>query len=171
MRDQMNKGLKGWVPVALLFPLWAPLLVLVVLIVLVCLPFYWLYRAALRLLVQLLWVSRGKRVLFVYSRSPVWQEYIERTWLPRLGEQAIVLNWSDRAKWRSSMSLAPLVFRACAPATGFNPMAILFPRFPFTKRIGFFYAFRDWKHGNEIALRAAEAQLFEFVDSLRRLDA
>ncbi len=158
---------RQWVLVALLLPLGVAL----GLVLLLCLPFYWLYRSALRLLVELLWVTRGKRVLLIYSRSPVWQEYIESTWLPRLGDHAIVLNWSDRARWQSFRSLAALVFRAWAPSTGFNPMAILFPGFPHTQRIGFFYAFRDWKHGNAVALRTAEAQLFEFIDRLRRQDA
>jgi hypothetical protein len=158
---------RNWILVVVFLPLG----VAVGLVLFLCLPFYLLYRFALRVLVQLFWVARGKRILLVYSRSPVWQEYIESTWLPRLGEHAIVLNWSDRANWRSSWRLAALVFRVWAPSTGFNPMAILFPSFPRTQRIGFFYAFRDWKHGNEFALRAAEAQLFAFSDKLRTQDA
>ena len=50
-------------------------------------------------------------------------------------------------------------------------MAILFPRYLRTERISFFYAFRDWKHGNETALRDAETQLFHFIDGLRGQDA
>jgi hypothetical protein len=141
------------------------------LLLLLCLPFYFIYHLCLRTLVQLLWVARGKRVLLVYSRSPVWQTYIETSWLPRIREQSVILNWSDRATWRRTKPLAARVFNHWAPATDFNPMAIVFLRFPRTQRIGFYYAFRDWKHGNETALRAAEAELFGAVSQQRGLSA
>ena len=157
---------------SLIIALFVPLLLLyVLLIVVVFLPFYLTYRLLLRLVVELLWVGRGRRILLVYSRSPVWQAYIETNWLPLLIDHAVVLNWSDRATWRRKQPFAARVFRHWAPDSNFNPMAILFERFPRTRHIGFYYAFRDWKHGNEGALRAAESQLFGFVERLSRTNA
>jgi hypothetical protein len=99
----------------------------------------------------------------------VWQEYVEKNWLPRLGDHAMVLNWSDRASWKGRRSFAVWVFRHWAPSEDFNPMAIVFPRFRTAKRIGFYYAFRDWKHGKEEVLRYAEKQLFAYVAEVQSL--
>ena len=49
----------------------------------------------LHMALWLVWGTLGRRVLFVYSNSPVWQEYIEQNVLPRLPETAVVLNWSN----------------------------------------------------------------------------
>ncbi len=143
-----------------------PLLILTLLLVLVGLPFYWAYRLLLRLAVEVFWGARGRRILLVYSRSPVWQQYIEANWLPRLCDHSIVLNWSDRANWKRG-SFAVWVFRHWAPSRNFNPMTILFPRFRPSRTIGFYDAFRDWKHGKDHSLREAESRLFAFVDALQ----
>jgi len=144
--------------------LFSPVILLVLAILLVCLPFYLVYGGCLRLLVQALWVARGKRILLIYSRSPVWQAYVEDTWLPQVAEQSIVINWSDRSTWWRSHPFATCVFRIWAPRHGFTPIAILFgPGFR-TQRVEFYDAFRDWKHGNESALRAAETKLFSFAN-------
>jgi hypothetical protein len=155
----------------ILIVVFSPLVLAGLLLLLLGLPFYWLYRLLLRFVVEMLWAARGRRILLVYSRSPVWQDYIETKWLPRLRDHAVVLNWSDRATWRRTNPFAAWVFRHWAPSENFNPMAILFPRFPSTRRIAFYLAFRDWKHGNDAALREAENRLFEFVDGLRRPSA
>lgn len=143
--------------------LW-PVVVVALMVALVALPFYGLYRLVLRCLVEVLWCARGRRILLIYSRSPVWQHYIESHWLPRLGDRAVILNWSDRAAWWRTAPFAALVFGHWAPYEDFNPMALVFRGFPRTRRIGFFYAFRDWKHGKDGTLKAAEAELFGFVD-------
>ena len=140
-------------------------------ILLVVVPLYFLYRALLRLLVELLWVSRGRRILLIYSRSPIWQEHIETTWLPRLQRHAVVLNWSDRKEWHRVAPLSGWVFRHWAPPRNFNPGVILFPGFLSTRQLGFYDAFRDWKHGNDRALRQAESELFAFADGLDKRDA
>jgi hypothetical protein len=138
--------------------------ILAIPVFLVVAPLYFLYLGLLRLMVELLWVARGKRVLLIYSRSPVWQEHIESTWLPRLGDRAVILNWSDRKQWSSGSPFTALIFRHWAPPRNFNPGVILFPGFLRTKQLGFYDAFRDWKHGNEAPLRKAEMELFDFVD-------
>jgi len=144
--------------------LFSPVILLVLAILLVCLPFYLVYGCCLRLLVQALWVARGKRILLIYSRSPVWQAHVEDTWLPQVAEQSIVINWSDGSTQGRSHPFATCVFRFWAPRHGFNPMAILFGPGLRTQRVEFYDAFRDWKHGNESALRAAETKLFSFAN-------
>lgn len=146
----------------------SPVVFVCLLVLLVGLPFYWGYGLVLRLAVEILWGVQGRRILLVYSRSPVWQEYIETNWLPRLRDHAIVLDWSDRANWKRRRSFAVWVFRHWAPSENFNPMAILFPRFRRSRTIGFYYAFRDWKHGKDRSLKEAESHLFAFAGGLRR---
>ena len=53
-----------------------------------------LYGGALYLLVWLLWLPKGKDILFVYSDSPIWREYMTTEILPVVEARAVVLNWS-----------------------------------------------------------------------------
>lgn len=41
-------------------------------------------------------ISQNRFILFVYSDSPNWKSYIERSILPQIQDYAIVLNWSER---------------------------------------------------------------------------
>jgi hypothetical protein len=145
----------------------SPLLFVLLLVLILGLPFFVIYRVLLRLAFEALVTAKGRRILFVYSRSPVWQEYVERNWLPLLADNAMVLNWSDRASWKGRWSFAVWVFRRWAPSENFNPMAIVFPRFRLARRVGFYYAFRDWKHGNEQALKDAEKELFAYIGEMQ----
>ena len=151
----------------LLIPLVAVLCILLLLFA----PFYFAYCFLLRALIEISWGRRGRRILLVYSRSPHWQEYIERNWLPTLGQNAVVLNWSDRSDWKRRNTLAALAFRHWSSDTDFNPMAILFPPFGKARRLGFYYAFRDYRHGKEQALRSAESELLQFAQRLRSASA
>src|SRR5688500_18761799 len=54
---------------------------------------------ALHFLMLIAWVPFGRRVLFVYSNSPIWKTHIETEVLPRLPATASVLNWSERSHW------------------------------------------------------------------------
>ncbi len=136
------------------------------LLVLVALPFAIAYFTLLRLTVEFVWGVRGRRILLVYSRSPVWQDYIESTWLPRLKDKVVILNLSDRQNWATTSPFAAWVFRKWAPSENFNPMVILFPAFRSARCIGFYDAFRDAKHGKEQPLRSAESELFEFCNKM-----
>jgi hypothetical protein len=57
-------------------------------------------RAGVYALFWLLWLPRGKDTLFIYSDSPIWREYMINEVLPLLHKRAIVLNWSQRRKWK-----------------------------------------------------------------------
>jgi hypothetical protein len=114
---------------------------------------------------RLVHVVRGRDLLIVYSNSPHWQAYVEREWLPRWRDRAVVLNWSERKQWPRSTP-AVLLFRAFTGYQAFNPVAMVVPRWwggPTV--VPFWQAFRDLKHGNSLALRHAEGQLEE---ALRR---
>ena len=128
----------------------------------------------------------GKRGILVYSNSPNWQRYIEDHWIPRIGAQFVVLNWSDRATWPAKARFEARVFRRFAGDREFNPIAIVFlpraraarfrawlrgfrhgdalgmllPGTTDTAVIRFFQAFKDFKHGKDHLLRTREAELF-----------
>ena len=98
----------------------------------------------------------GKDVLFVYSDSPHWGEYIEANWLPRWGDRAVVLNRSR--PWKGDQLEARLWF-AFAGSAEHTPVAIVVPRRGRTRVVRFWRAFRERKHGDAASLHAAEAQL------------
>lgn len=105
------------------------------------------------------WGPHGKRLLLVYSNSPTWQAYVEENWLPRLESIAVVLNWSERSTWRERHPLEAEIFRMWAGDQEFNPLAIIVPADGSVRVIRFWQAFRDYKHGKDRTLRAAEAEL------------
>jgi hypothetical protein len=126
---------------------------LVVLIVTVALPLAvvtlglaLLYRGALYLLVWLLWLPKGKDILFVYSDSPIWRDYMTTEILPLVERRAVVLNWSERSKW-PLWSLGVSVFHRFGGGRDFNPLVVLFRPFRRARTFRFWPAFKDWKHG------------------------
>ena len=138
----------------------------------------------------------GKRGLLVYSNSPNWQQYIEQNWLPRIGSQFVVLNWSNRSKWVVEAAFEARVFQRFAGDREFNPLAIIFlppvraatirtwlrsirtgdpigivaPNTRNTAVIRFFQAFKDFKHGKDRLLHAKEAELFSHCDDASTAD-
>jgi hypothetical protein len=142
----------GWLVVVLLSPLLAALVV-------AALVAYGTYAVSLHVLLWLLWSPVGKRVLLVYSNSPVWQSYIEEHIVPRLPPGSVVLNWSERRRWRP-WSLAYLAFRFFGGRYEFNPMAVVIRPFRWGRTFRFWQAFRDAKHGRHDTLARVEAQFF-----------
>lgn len=65
-----------------------------------------IFSVALHICIWLLWCTQGRDILFVYSNSPVWHDYLEQRLLPLLGDRAVVLNWSDRSEPAVSANLA-----------------------------------------------------------------
>lgn len=170
---------------------WLALLLVVVLLpiilplILVLITFRGIRRCWLLLQVRARWYPRGRRVLLVYSDSPNWKEYFETAILPRLGDTAIVINWSQRAAWArmtrslelrlfdhfAGSSLLPLSFwptnkvRWDANVMGreFNPLAIVFVPWWKPKVLRFWRALKEWKHGEKQRLRDLEAKLFQIL--------
>jgi hypothetical protein len=138
--------------VVILLPL---LLILLVLWAVTSLVFY--------LLVWVVWRPRGKDILFVYSDSPIWRDYISEHVIPRIETRAMILNWSERRHWLHRWSLSSLLFRHFGGYREFNPIGIYFPPLRFHQSFRFWKAFRDWKHGNPETLKRIEEDFFRCI--------
>jgi hypothetical protein len=147
----------GLLMLVIFLPIILPLLI-------VALTFHLLAGLFLYPAIWLCWCLRGRFVLFVYSNSPIWQEYFEENILPRLGERAIVLNWSDRSRWKRT--LAVLAFRYFGGYRQFNPMALVFRPFRFARQFRFFESFREFKHGKPEAVLKMQNELFASVEAI-----
>lgn len=142
------------------------MLLLIALLCIVFFPFILAYvvrEIYLRFQFHRVYISQGKFVLFVYSDSPNWKSYIESKVLPPIKDYAIVLNWSERSKWKGKKSWPVQAFRHWGGSKEFNPLAIVFCGLTRVRTIRFYQAFRDFKHGKEAPLREAESQLSELV--------
>jgi hypothetical protein len=126
--------------VVVLLPLIIPLAAISLILIL-------LYQSSLYLLIWLLWLPRGKDVLFVSSDSPIWREYMTDHVLPLVANRAVVLNWSERQRW-PRWSLAGHFFRAFAGSREFNPMVVVFRPLRRGEFFRFFGPLKHWKHGN-----------------------
>lgn len=139
-----------------------PMLVLLSPLILLLAVIWFVAAVVLHLATVLLWVPRGRKVVFVYSDSPVWKDYIERNILPRLPETAAILNWSERKHW-GSFNLAVWLFRFYAGGREYNPLGLIIHPLWGPKVFRFWRAFRDFKHGNIDALQRQEAAFLEEV--------
>ena len=141
-------------------PLLMLLLPLIVAWMVVWLPVYGTWRLGssivLRVWFRMRHVSRGRTILFVYSNSPNWQQYVEANLLPRVSNRALVLNWSERRNWSRWEGG---FFDRFAGSREFNPAALVYRPGGGVDVIRFHQAFLDFKHGNDALLRAAEAEL------------
>jgi len=155
-RRRSPAALAGIALLVLLLPLWLALFVPIWLIVVA-----WLF-VVLQLATALTWLPRGRRVVFVYSNSPVWRDYIEQTLLPRLPPTAVVLNWSERRSW-PFWSLAVWLFNVYGGRREFNPIALVVRPLRVPRRFRFWRAFRDFKHGKPAALHAVEKEFFDYI--------
>jgi hypothetical protein len=125
----------------------------------------WLVSASLLLVVVwLTWYPRRRYALVVYSNSPVWQEYFETQVIPRLGERAVVLNWSERKRW--SLSLPVILFQVFGGSREFNPMAIVFEQLRWPRRFRFYRAFRAFKHGRPEDVEKLRVEFLRLLDDL-----
>jgi hypothetical protein len=143
------------------FPLVVLLIVLLPILVTVV-AIYLLYTSFLYCAVFLFWLPRGKDLLFVYSDSPHWKDYIETRILPSIQKRAVVLHWSERSTW-NNWSLAAACFRHFGTHREFNPMAVAFRPFRRAKVFRFWKPFRDYKHGRPTALEETEKALFHYL--------
>jgi hypothetical protein len=138
-----------------------PLGLLLVVVLVLCLAFSLASTILVNLAVWASWCVRGREILFVYSDSPIWRDYIEERLLPRFGERSLVLNWSQRRKWR--FSLARIVFSHFGGRRAFNPLAVVFRPFRPTRTFRFWQPFQDFKHGKPEALHQMESDFFDLI--------
>ena len=118
-------------------------------------------NVCLHITIWTLWCLRGRDILFVYSDSPIWHDYIEAGILPHLGERAVILNWSQRTRWR--LSIAKLAFYHFGGDWQFNPLAVVFCPFRRSRTFRFWQPFRDFKHGHPETLYQMERELFGLI--------
>jgi hypothetical protein len=147
---RLNAGSKALI--TLLLVILSPILIIAVFL-------YLLWGAILYMAIWLTW--KKQFVLFVYSDSPTWKEHIEREILPYIRDRAVILNWSERRNWKSS--LAVLAFRYFGGYRNFNPIGIVFRPFRFAKTYRFFEAFKEFKWGNPKAVEEIKNELLEIL--------
>ena len=129
----------------------------------------WLMTALiLYILVWTLWCPRGKDILFVYSDSPVWHDYLEQQILPQIKARSVVLNWSDRRHWLRRLSLPSMVFRFFGGSREFNPLAVHFPPLRRHRTFRFWQAFKDRKHSRPDTLKRIEDDFFDHIGLIRK---
>ena len=135
--------------IAFLIIILSPILIVVVLT----------YFAWGALLYISIWLTKNKQfVVFVYSDSPTWQNYIEREILPHIQDRAVILNWSERRNWKAS--LAVLAFRYFGGHRNFNPIGIVFRPFHLVKTYRFFEAFKEFRRGDFQKVENLKKDLF-----------
>ena len=141
----------------------SPLIVAALLLWVAALLLWLVARVNLYMLVWLLWCTRGKDVLFVYSDSPIWHDHIEEHIIPRIEARSIILNWSDRRHWLHGLTLSSFVFRHFGGTREFNPLAVYFRPFRRHRTFRFWQPFQDWKHGKPAGLNQLENDFFRCI--------
>ena len=117
------------------------------------------------------WVRHGRKgkvILFVYSDSSNWKDYIETNILPCIEAHSIILNWSKRREWESSMQFEARLFNQWAGSGGFAPTAILFPLLGKVKVFRLWQLSRNPKHGKNKVSKEAEQSLFAALKQFGR---
>ena len=109
---------------------------------------------------------KGKTILFVYSDSSNWKEYIEANILPRIEAHSIILNWSKRREWQSHMQLETKLFNQWGGVGEFIPVAFLFSVTGKVKTLRLWQPSENPKHGKGSVSREAEQALFEAVKQI-----
>jgi hypothetical protein len=115
------------------------------------------------------WVRHGRKgkvILFVYSDSSNWKDHIEEKILPRLEACSVILNWSKRREWESSMQFEARLFNQWAGSGEFTPTAILFPLLGKVKVFRLWQLSQNPKHGKNKVSKEAEQSLFAAVKQL-----
>ena len=124
-------------------------------VIIISVLLYFLWGAILYLVI---WLTYKKQfVVFVYSNSPNWQDYMEREVLPYIQDRAVIMNWSERKKWKNSPAV--LAFHYFGGQRNFNPMGIVFRPFRFAKTYRFYEAFKEFKRGEPNKVDELKRQL------------
>ena len=141
-----------------------PLLIVLLPWIVVALTVWCVAAAAVLAAVWTTWCPRGRYALVVYSNSPIWQPYFEEQVLPAVANRSVVLNWSDRTRWKFSLSVAS--FKMFAGHRDFNPIVIVFAPFRWPRRFRFYEAFRAFKHGRPESVERIRTELLGLLDQV-----
>jgi len=152
LSDQFKELLILLFVIALL-PIWIPgLLIMLALMV--------MYYLLLNMYAWIVWLPKGQRVLFIFSDSPIWHDYIQSNIIPRIEHCSVILNWSQRKQW-PKYTFPIMAFRFLGGERAYNPLAIIFRPMKTAKIIRLWEAFKSYKHGDSKPLEQAEAELFK----------
>jgi hypothetical protein len=139
----------------MLAPILVPLIIFLLLVLAIAVPLSYLL---LYLCIWSFWLTRGRDILFVYSDSPIWRDYMLSEMLPSVESRAIVLNWSERRTWKR-WSLRALAFKFFSGHKAFNPLIVVFRPFRLAQKFRFWPAFREWKQGNKQAVERLKLEI------------
>jgi hypothetical protein len=117
------------------------------------------------------WVRHGRKgkvILFVYSDSSNWKDHIEEKILPRLEACSVILNWSKRREWESTMRFEARLFNQWAGPGEVTPTAILFPLLGRVKVFRLWQLSQNPKHGKNKVSKEAEQSLLAAVKQFGR---
>jgi hypothetical protein len=126
----------------------------------------YVHRFGLKLRFWLRHGRKGKKILFVYSDSLNWKDYIETNILPRIAPHSIILNWSKRREWGPRMELETNLFNQWAGSGKFVPVAILFSHIGKVRTFRLFQLSENAKHRKVRVFKEAEQALLETVKRL-----
>jgi hypothetical protein len=143
-----------------------PLFLLLLPLLLGAVALWALYSISLYILVWTCWLTRGRDLLFVYSDSPHWKQYIEEEILPRLQDRAVVLNWSERTNWIGKMTLSSMVFRHFSGCRKFSPIAVRFRLFGIHTTYRFWDPIKKWRKKDD--RKDLDSLLARFFADLKR---
>ena len=109
---------------------------------------------------------KGKRILFVYSDSSNWKNYIETNILPRIEAHSIILNLSKRREWGSQMQLETKLFNQLAGPGKFIPVAIVFSPIGKTRTFRLWQLSENSKNSKVRVFKEVEQAFLEMVKRL-----
>ena len=130
------------------------------------LPF--VYRFGLKVGFWIRHGRKGKFILFVYSDSSNWKDYIETKILPQIETRSIVLNWSKRGEWKPRMSYETKLFNYWAGTVEFTPTALILPLFGKVKIIRLWQPNKHAKSKKDGISKEAEKALFTAMNQFGR---
>lgn len=107
-------------------------------------------------------IRKGEYILFVYSNSRLWKDYMEQKVVPKIKDHAAILNWSERSQWDHALWMIR-AFHHWGGDREYNPLAIVYRNFWVVRIFRFYKLFYDYKHGKADSLRKVETSLFESV--------
>ena len=134
------------------------LLILLAPVIAIALIWFMIQGIVLRLWFWHAHYSKGRDALLIYSDSPIWKGQIETRILPRLHERAVVLNWSRRRHWRAETPWESWFVKRFAGSREFNPSVLVILPGLRIRKVSFYSAFLDLKHGKPQSLEAAEEE-------------
>lgn len=111
--------------------------------------------------VELKW-PRDKFILFTYSESENWSEYIEENIIPKISSHAVIINRTKQQNWKEEYALERKALEASA-GLEVNPIALIFRNGFRMRKVALFEAFRDLKHGKDVKIKSQCEEIFKYV--------